>query len=277
VLFAETRPGRKLRHGSKVVVLIPEEHHKRLVGPTSGELSVLYEDDCIVVVDKPPMVAVHPSGRHLSDTLIQRVHARYGAGFELEKGGAPRLCHRLDRETSGIVVCALNPIAHADVQQQFERREVEKYYLAIVSGVPREDRGSITYPIANSRMSRIELKMAVVSDGMPSRTDWEVVARYQDCALVRCTLFTGRQHQIRVHMEAIGHPVVGDKLYGGDDDLFEASLARDLTPEELVRLGMNRQALHHHRVAFRTPASGQWIEVESPLAPDMQAYLDGVA
>jgi 23S rRNA pseudouridine1911/1915/1917 synthase len=274
VAEVERRPGRRLRNGSRVVVLIPEHLRLPTTGPTSDELEILYEDEGILAVDKPPFVAVHPGGRHLVDTLIQRVHARYGAGFELERGGAPRLCHRLDRETSGIVLVGKNPAAHADVMIQFERRKVEKEYLAIVRGVPDDDGGVIDFPIASARTSKVELKMAAVSDGQPSRTEWRVVERRADCALLSCAPRTGRQHQIRVHLDAIGHPVVGDKLYGVDEDLFERSLHGRLSRQDLAMLGMPRHALHNHHVVFRSPASGESVEVRSPLPPDMRAYLD---
>jgi 23S rRNA pseudouridine1911/1915/1917 synthase len=277
VAAVEKRPGRRLRNGSRVVVLIPEHLRLKATGPCSDELSILYEDAGILAVDKPPFVAVHPGGRHLVDTLIQRVHARYGAGFELERGGAPRLCHRLDRETSGIVVVGKNPAAHSSVMVQFERRQVEKEYLAIVRGSPAADAGVIDYPIASARTSKVELKMAVAADGQPSRTGWKVLERRDRCALLSCSPHTGRQHQIRVHLAAIGHPVVGDKLYGSDEELFEKSLEGRLTREDLRSLGLPRQALHNHRVVFRSPATGERVEVRSPLPPDLRDYLDGSA
>jgi 23S rRNA pseudouridine1911/1915/1917 synthase len=156
---------------------------------------------------------------------------------------------------------------------QFERREVEKEYFAIVRGEPSADSGTIDLPIANARMSKVELKMAVLADGMPSRTDWKVLERHGKCAVLSCSPFTGRQHQIRVHLAAIGHPVVGDKLYGPDEELFEKDLGGLLTREDLRALGMDRHALHNHRVAFVSPATGQRVEVRSPLPADMAAYL----
>jgi 23S rRNA pseudouridine1911/1915/1917 synthase len=269
----ERRPGRKLRHGSRVVVVIPEELRRPMSGPTRGELTVLYEDRCIVAVDKPALVTVHPSGRHLTDTLIQRVHAVYGAGFELEREGAPRLCHRLDRETSGVVLCALDRAAHADVQQQFERREVGKEYLAIVHGVPERDAGVVDLPIGPARASSVGVKMAVAVDGQTCRTEWRVVERAERWALVSCAPLTGRQHQIRVHMAAIGHPLVGDKLYGEDELLFERGLDGTLTAADQAELGLARHALHNHRVVFRTPASGATVEVVSPLPADLRDWL----
>jgi 23S rRNA pseudouridine1911/1915/1917 synthase len=273
-LVLETRPGRHLRHGSRVVVRIPDELRLPMLQESTDELAILYEDEAILAVDKPPMVVVHPSGRYLSDTLIQRVHKRYGQGFELERGGAPRLCHRLDRETSGVVLVGKNPIAHADVMGQFERREVEKEYQAIVWGVPERDGGTIDMPIGEARVSKIELKMTIQADGQASRTDWRVLERLGDCALVACSPYTGRQHQIRVHMAAIGHPLVGDKLYGEDEGLFERALDDELTRADLEALGMERHALHNQHVGFRSPASGEWVDVRSPLPADMQEFLE---
>ncbi len=270
----ERRPARRLRHGSRVVVIIPEELRVPMLTTRSDELVVLFEDEAVLAVDKPANLAVHPSGRHLSDTLIQRVHAKYGAGFELERGGAPRLCHRLDRETSGIVLIGKYPDAHSHLMKQFEKRKVKKEYYAIVHGVPERDSGTIDLPIGAARASKVELKMTTLSDGQPSRTDWNVVERRADCALLACRPITGRQHQIRVHLEAIGHPVVGDKLYGVDEELFQKGLDGTLDAADWKRLGLERQALHHHRIEFVTPATEERLVVESPLPADMQEYLD---
>lgn len=273
VLAVETRPGKKLHHGSKVVVVIPEELRAPMIGDTSVEIDVLYEDECVLAVDKPAGLVVHPSGRYLVDTLIQRVHARYGRGLPLESLGAPRLCHRLDRETSGIVLIGLNPPAHADVQGQFERREVEKEYLAIVHGSPERDEGVIDEPIGNARASNVGLKMAVQADGQPSVTSWRVVERHAQHTLVSAKPITGRQHQIRVHLASIGLPVVGDKLYGADEMLFERALDGVLSEDDVAELGMTRHALHNHRTVFRSPATGERVEVTSPLPADMKAFL----
>lgn len=269
----ERRPGRKLRHGSRVVVVIPEEHRLALGTEDVGPLSILYEDEEVVAVDKPPLVAVHPSGRHMSDTLIQRVHAHYSE--EIEAGQMlPRLCHRLDRETSGIVLVAKRPRTHPVLMGQFEGREVEKAYLAIVHGTDLPGALSITDPIGSARASQIRLKMAVRGDGLPSRTDIEVLEVTRDLSLVRCDLFTGRQHQIRVHLAARGHPIVGDKLYGEDDGFFLRAASGELTDRDRSVLVLDRHALHNHRLVFDSPAEGR-VEVQSPLAQDMRQLFEG--
>jgi 23S rRNA pseudouridine1911/1915/1917 synthase len=216
----------------------------------------------------------------VNDTLIQRVHAKY-ADQLTDEGVAPRLGHRLDRETSGVVLVGRRPRAHTELRRQFEAGEIDKTYLAIVDGVVAGESGSLTWPIGPARASRIRVKMTVTEDGLPSRTDWRVVERFDDVTLVACDLFTGRQHQIRVHLAAMGHPIVGDKLYGPDEELFARASDGELTDEDRAVLRLDRQALHHHRVAFDQPSTGERVVVESPLAPDLEAFLaarrDGTA
>jgi len=271
-LQQEIRPGRKLKHGSRVVVIIPPE--LRLPAPEgeTGEVTVIYEDEACIAVDKPPLMPVHPSGRHVNDTLIQRVHARHPE--LLERGRAPRLCHRLDRETSGIVLVAKEPRFHPELSRQFEDREVEKEYLAVVRGVPIEDRGRIELPLGPARASAVRLKMAVQADGMPSRTDWNTVERHVNHALLAVRLYTGRQHQIRVHLAAIGHPIVGDKLYAYDESYFQRSVAGELTAKDWAALELPRQALHNHRLVFTSPVTSERVEVVAPLPADLAGFLE---
>ncbi|MDA1265439.1 MAG: RluA family pseudouridine synthase [Planctomycetota bacterium] len=268
----EKRPGRKLRHGTRVIVVIPEDLRLKISPEEVGPLDILYEDEEVVALDKPPLVAVHPSGRHMADTLIQRVHAHFRE--EVESGRmVPRLCHRLDRETSGIVLVAKHVETHPGLMGQFENRQVGKAYLALVHDVGLEQCLSITDPIGQARASDIRLKMAVRADGLPSRTDIEVLERADGISLVRCDLFTGRQHQIRVHLAARGAPIVGDKLYGSDDTIFLRSSADELTAQDRRALILDRHALHNHYLRFTSPAAGE-VQVTSPLPPDMAALLE---
>lgn len=272
-LVRESRPGRRLRDGSRVVVEIPPDLRLPVPDVITDEFDILFEDGDAIAVDKPPLLPVHPSGRHTSGTLIQRVHARYQKSH-LEKGIAPRLCHRLDRETSGIVLVAKNPEAHRKLAGQFEDREVEKEYLAIVEGVPEESAGIITLPIGPAHTSQVRLKMTVSAEGLACRTDWRVLERFEDCSLVQCQIHTGRQHQIRVHLSAIGYPIVGDKLYGPDEEYFCRQADGTLSSEDLEDLQLPRHALHSHRLVFQSSVTGQPVEVISPLAQDLQAFLD---
>jgi len=268
----ERRPSRKLRHGARVVVVIPEELRLPRGACDGSELAILYEDEEVLAVDKPPGMPVHPSGRHVADTLIQRVHARFRGGHDGLRLPI-RLCHRLDLETSGIVLVAKGDRTHAELMRQFEDREVEKEYLAVVRGVPERDGGAVDLPIGPARTSKVHLKMACIADGQTASTEWRVLERRSGCALVACLPHTGRQHQIRLHLDAIGHPLVGDKLYGQDEELFLRAARDELTARDLELLELPRHALHNHRLAFTSPASGERREVVSPLAEDLCAYL----
>lgn len=276
----ERRPGNRLRHGMAVTVTIPEELRLSGVPEVTDELAVLYEDENVLVVDKPPLLPVHPSGRHLSDTLIQRIHAHYARALDPEARKDARipvrLCHRLDRETSGLVLCGKNRAAHRKLMLQFEARRIEKEYLAIVRGDPPAESGTINFPLGPSPTSAVRLKMTVVADGLPSVTHWRVLERHGACALVACRPLTGRQHQIRVHLSAIGHPLVGDKLYGDDERAFLRSAAGELTEADRSALGLERHALHNHSIAFRSPRDRRRIQIESPLAADLRSFLDAI-
>ena len=274
-LEAARRPGRRLRHGATVVVTIPEELRLAATTDTGADLAVLYEDEHLIAVDKPPLLPVHPSGRHLADTLIQRLHARaHGEELAGRVRFAVRLCHRLDRETSGIVLCAKDREAHAKLMRAFERRRVEKEYLAIVHGRPDGAEGLVDLPLGPARRSSVHLKMAVVEGGLPSQTRWRLREGRGPFSLLSCLPLTGRQHQIRVHLEAIGHPLVGDKLYGVDEALFLRDLHDELRPDDHAHLRLARHALHHHRLVVPSPRDGRPLEVTSPLPPDLRSFLD---
>jgi 23S rRNA pseudouridine1911/1915/1917 synthase len=269
----EKRCGRLLRHGMRVEVVIPEECRLPPVAADRGDLHILYEDEELLCVDKPPGLAVHPSGRHVTNTLIQRVHACYASGEPGERLPI-RLCHRLDRETSGLVLLGKKERAHREIMRQFEAHEIEKEYLAIVRGSPRGEGGTIDHPLSPALVGRVRLKMTTGPDGLPSETRWSVVERREGFTLISCRPRTGRQHQIRVHLDAIGHPIVGDKLYGLDEEYFLRAAAGELEARDLVALGMPRHALHNHRIAWHSPRTGARLEVESPLPADMRDFLD---
>ena len=274
-LAIERRSSRKLRHGALVVVRIPEELRLPAVRAEPGELSVLYEDEDVLVVDKPALLPVHPSGRHLSDTLIQRIHAVYGDPHN-ERPVPIRLCHRLDRETSGAVLCGKNRAAHRKLMLQFERRQIDKEYLAIVHGRPEGERGVVDRPLGAAHTGRVHLRMAIAADGAQARTRWELREARGAYALIACWPETGRQHQIRVHLASIGCPLVGDKLYGGDEELFLRDAAGELDAADRARLELPRHALHNHRIRFRAPRGGAWQEVVSPLAHDLESFFEAL-
>ena len=203
----------------------------------------------------------------------QRLH-----GLFRERHGDTRrfvkLCHRLDRETSGVILIGKHPRAHSELMQQFENRQVEKEYLAIVRGHPAEDEGLMDLPIGPDRGGEIRLKMAITPKGLPSQTRWRVLERriagaYGPVALVSCLPKTGRQHQIRVHMDALGHPLVGDKLYGVDPSYFLRGAAGELDAADLRKLGLPRHALHAHRLRLKAGHGISRLEILAPLPPDL--------
>lgn len=268
----ERRSARQLRHGARVVVVIPPELRLPDVLADPGELSILYEDEDVLAVDKPAGQAVHPSGKNLTGTLIQEVHARYSQGAEL---AVPvRLCHRIDKETSGIVLLAKGARPHRQIRKQFERGTIEKEYLALVHGSPAGDAGAIDLPLGPSRASRVRMKIAVQEDGSEAHTTWRVLGRHGAFSLLACTPLTGRQHQIRVHLAAIGHPLVGDKLYGEDEGFFLKNARSELDADDLARLQLPRHALHNHRLAWLSPSDGERRLVTSPLPPDLRGFLE---
>lgn len=273
------RAGTRLRRGSLLVVRLDSAFVDAAAAPAAaehgaGELGIVYEDEHLLAVSKPSPMNVYPTRRHLGGSLTELVHRRHRAlGLA---GSPPSPCHRLDRETSGLVLFAKDRETRADIGRQFEERSVEKTYLAIVVGLPAGDEGTIDLALGRDRASRVEIKQAARLDGggLPARTRWRVRSRWVEPghagpigagrALLELHPETGRQHQLRAHLAAIGHPIAGDKLYLGGDDLFLASLERPLTPEELAALGgFSRLALHASRLAFRHPRSGVGIEIEA--------------
>ncbi len=209
------------------------------------DLSVIYEDDAVVAVAKPPGIVVHPTYKNWSGTLLNGLLARYRE---------PRIVTRLDRDTSGLVLVALGADMHARMQRDSIAGRMKKEYLAIVRGIPAPASDSIVAPLARSAEDR--RRVVVDPAGQDSRTDYEVLSSGNGVALVRCRLMTGRTHQIRVHLASIGHPVVGDIVYGTADE------------------GVPRQALHAWRVAFPHPETRQVLQVEAPIPSDMGHLID---
>jgi 23S rRNA pseudouridine1911/1915/1917 synthase len=220
-------------------------------------LSVVYEDADILVVDKPPGLPVHPSPGHPTHTLVNALLAHCtdlsGVGGELRPG----IVHRLDMDTSGLMVVAKSDAAHRAVARQLQDRQVAKTYLALVWGVPQPGEGCIDRPIARDPRNR--KRMAVVEGGREARTRYTVLRRFAECALVEARPETGRTHQIRVHMASAGHPIVGDQVYGRRRTIL-----------------VDRHFLHAHRLRLRLPSTGRELELSAPLAPDLQAAMDAL-
>lgn len=268
------RPSRRVRLGEIVQIKLPRpvRDEALLASHPTPELPRLHEDDHLIAIDKPPNIPVHPSGRLLHHTVITELHRAYRNFDDPELDVVPKLCHRLDLETSGVLLVAKQRESLVFVQQQFEKRTVRKEYLVLVHGVVEGDEGLIDLPIGPTIANVVRNSRAIRHDvGQPSRTGWRVLERWADYTLCHIKLHTGRHHQIRVHMQAIGHPVVGDKIYGRDEELFLRHSAGELSDADRALLELPRQALHSHSLEFEHPARGP-MRIESPWPPDLTAF-----
>lgn len=257
--------GQKVRVGNVVEVTIPPPKTLELI-PLEMELDILYEDEHLLVLDKPAGLVVHPAPGHGKDTLVNALlaHCRNLKGI----GGTerPGIVHRLDKDTSGLLVVAKDEETHRGLVERFKQREVEKVYLALIYGTPRSPKGTITASIGRHPIHR--KKMAVVEKGRKALTCYRVLASGKGISLVEVKIETGRTHQIRVHMHHISHPVVGDPVYKGKP-------TRNLSPslKETIK-ALGRQALHHHRMRFTHPVTGEEKTFISPLPGDMLSVLE---
>jgi 23S rRNA pseudouridine1911/1915/1917 synthase len=221
------------------------------------EVVVRYEDDDVIVVAKPAGLVVHPGAGHSSGTLVHGLLARYPEIADVGDPFRPGIVHRLDRDTSGLMVVARTPRAYDALVEQLSARAVDRRYSTLVWGRPAATRGTIDAPIGRSSARRT--RMAVRDAGRPARTGYEVERTFDEprCSLLACTLETGRTHQIRVHLAAIGHPVVGDATYGGHRESID----------------LDRPFLHAEHLAFTQPATGARVEFTEPLPPELAAVL----
>ena len=248
-------------------------------------IPVLFEDEALLVVDKPAGLAVHPTARYFKSTLTWALTERHRDA----QGNKPDPAHRLDRETSGVTVCGRTPPDTRALKAAFAARRVEKRYLALVEGAPARDAFEIALPLAVGT-ERIKVKMRVDPAGAASLTCCSVVARYhastgEPLALIACEPKTGRQHQLRVHLASIGHPIVGDKLYGTDEGIF-LRLAESggkpapvnqfdplITEAERRALRLWRQALHASELWLDHPRTGARMRFEAPLPADLAGLI----
>ena len=254
------RPSDRVRAGENVVLVRPpfEEPNVPLY------FDVIYEDDAVLAVDKPSGLPVHPSATYHKNTLTYLLRQRFGPN-------APQIAHRLDRETSGLLLCGRTRAAERDLKIGFENRRVSKRYLAIVRGVMREDDGRIELPMDRAREGlHILMEVTPEGEGYPSVTRYRVVARRDDATLVSLAPESGRQHQLRVHLSAIGFPIIGDKLYGPEGSQpFLDYIETGMTDELRRRLGHDRQALHAYELEFMHPSTGEPMTLRAPLAEDL--------
>ena len=252
------RPGWRLKGGETIALAMPPPAQSAAMQPEPIALEIFYEDEWLAVINKPAGMVVHPGAGGETGTLVHALLARYPEIAQMRLNPKRRgIVHRLDKDTSGLLVVArTEPVLQA-LMQQFSRRTVEKRYLALLERRPPSRTGRITAPIARDPANR--KKMAVQRDGRPAITEFFVEREYEGgFTLVRVHLLTGRTHQIRVHMAFVGAPIVGDRLYG----------------QRRQRLPLRRQFLHACSLAFSHPVSGEPLAFEAPLPADMQQVLD---
>jgi 23S rRNA pseudouridine1911/1915/1917 synthase len=256
------RPSEIVKAG-EVVLLVRE----RFVEPhVPLHFEVLLDDGAVLAVDKPAGLPMHPTATYHKHTLSHLLRERYGAG----DGFVPAIAHRLDRETSGVVLCGRTREAERTLKMAFEAHRMQKTYLAIVRGELEQDSLRIDVPMASVREG-LHVLMEAREDGLPAETEVRVLERRGGFSLVELHPRTGRQHQLRVHLSVIGHPIVGDKLYGPEREApFLEYIATGMTPQLHARLGHERHALHAHGVTFMHPQSGELTTVHAPLAADLE-------
>lgn len=245
----------RLSGGETVTVDVPQLRETALP-PQNIPLDVVYEDDDVIVVNKPTGLVVHPAPGHPDGTLVNALLHHCGdslSGIGGEK--RPGIVHRIDRDTSGLIIAAKNDAAHLALSAQLKDHSLSRTYECLVTGNMKQDSGTVDAPIGRSSADR--KKMAVVPTGRRAVTHWEVVARYPGVTHLRCRLETGRTHQIRVHMAYIGHPILGDTVYG----------AKKPVP------GLTGQCLHATGLRFIHPRTGEPVELHCPLPPEFTAML----
>ncbi len=240
---------------------------------TPDNLREVYRDQALLVLDKPAGLPIHPTARYHHGTVVALLVRQHGAGFQ----AAP--AHRLDRETSGLLVCGRTAEASRRLMRAFQEGTVEKEYLAIVEGWPAEDAFAVDAPLLEGTPT-IRIAVRVDPSGRPARTRFQVERRFvrgrEPFALVRCFPETGRQHQIRVHLQTAGLPVVGDKMYGPDPGYFDRFSRQCLEPEAWARLRLQRHALHAARLALPHPATGERTTFSAGLPEDLADFLPRV-
>lgn len=253
----EATPSTRVQKGALVIIGVPERHAPLVPEPVA--FGVLYEDDEVVVVDKPAGLVIHPGAGQKRTTLVAGLLHRYPEIEGVGSAGRWGIVHRLDKDTSGALIVARTSRAHDSLSEQIKRRLVGRTYLALVDGVPGSPTGTIDAPIGPDPTR--PMRRAVVQGGKAARTHFVVEKAFeaQGCSLLGLTLETGRTHQIRVHLAAIGHPVVGDRVYG------------NVTGVESPRI-----FLHSSAVEFTHPIREDRVRVESPLPGDLRAVLEGL-
>ena len=250
------KPSLKVFSGQQIIVDIPRPIETS-IKPQKMDLSVIFEDGSFIVIDKPAGLSVHPGPGHLDGTLVNGVMAICPGIAGVGEKNRPGIVHRLDMDTSGVIVVAKNEQCHRSLSDQFKNRTITKKYLALVNGNMDEQRAIVEAPIGRDPHDR--KKMAIVNNGRESSTEYRVAERYSLFDYLSIRPKTGRTHQIRVHLYSLGHPVAGDNLYGGRIN------------------GLERQFLHAESISLTHPVDNTLMEFKSPLAEDLLKFKDSLS
>jgi len=260
-------PATKVRGEEALRVAVPEPR------PAHNEaqdipLTIVFEDEHLLVVEKPAGLVVHPAAGNLDGTLVNALLHHCGGSLSGIGGVArPGIVHRIDKDTSGLLVVAKTDVAHEGLAKQFAAHSIDRRYLAIVGGVPRASKGTIDAPLARSTANRKKIAIVEASRGKRAVTHWRRLTMLKDAALVECRLETGRTHQIRVHLASIGHPLIADPVY---------SRSRKTHAKLLNELQFRRQALHAAELGFTHPVTKHRLSFSSPMPPDMQELFNAL-
>src|SRR4051794_21741089 len=249
----------------RVVIPQPAAAHNE---PQDIPLTILFEDEHLLVIHKPAGLVVHPAAGNLDGTLVNAL-LHHCAGQLSGIGGVarPGIVHRIDKDTSGLLVVAKTDVAHEGLARQFAAHSIDRRYLAIVSGVPKASGGTVDAPLARSATNRKKIAIVEGARGKRAVTHWKLLDVLRDAALVECRLETGRTHQVRVHMASIGHPLLGDPVYGRSGKMHG---------KILKKLGFHRQALHATELGFTHPVTKHRLSFSSPMPSDMQELFNAL-
>jgi 23S rRNA pseudouridine1911/1915/1917 synthase len=255
----------KLQEGDEIeveLVALPVESF----APENIPLEIIFEDDELAVINKPAGMVVHPGAGISSGTLANAIAYHFNLETDASNNRVG-IVHRLDKDTSGLIVVAKTETAHENLSEQFQEREVFKSYLALVHGETKEDGGRIDQPLARDRANR--LRMAILKTGRNALTLWKVRERFERFTLLHVEIKTGRTHQIRVHLASIKHPVVGDEIYNaGRDKTVQNPLVKNAIGK------LDRFFLHAARLGFKHPQTNEFLKFEAPLAPELQNFIE---
>lgn len=266
------QPSYQLRHGDRVCLTLPAPRPLDTVQPEKVSLDILHEDSHLIVLNKPAGMLVHPANRVNVGTLVNALLAHCTDLSGIGGVERPGIVHRLDKDTSGILVVAKTDVVHRELSVQFERHSIIRQYVAVVCGAPTKTTGTIDAQIARSRRDRRRMT-TVEMDGRRAVTHYEVLETYPRFAFVQLILETGRLHQIRVHLQHIGHPVAGDAIYGGEQRALNDA---DTAEMKQALAQLKRQALHARLLRFLHPATGENLTFSAPIPKDMQRIVDAL-